>query len=154
MTDIDDRLAELGLSLPAVPAPLAAYVPAVRSDGWVYTAGQLPLRDGVLIATGVVGGDVTVEEAFECAQQCALNGLAAIASVAGGLPAVAQIVKVTGFVAGAPGFTAQPQVVNGASELLGHVLGAAGVHARSAVGVTALPMNAPVEVEIIARLRA
>lgn len=153
MTEIDDRLAELGLSLPAVPQPLAAYVPAVAMDGWVYTSGQLPMRDGELMATGVVGGDLTVAEATRCAQQCALNALAAIASVSGGLDMIGRVVKVTGFVASAPGFTAQPQVVNGASELLGHVLGDAGVHARSAVGVTALPMNAPVEVELIARLR-
>lgn len=147
------RLADLGLVLPAVPEPLAAYVPAALVDGWIYTAGQLPLKDGELVATGVVGGEVTVAEATVCAQQCALNGLAAIASVAGGLDNVERIVKVTGFVAGAPGFTGQPQVVNGASELLGQILGDAGVHARSAVGVGALPLNAPVEVELIARLR-
>lgn len=154
MTTPTARLAELGMVLPAVPAPLAAYVPAIVVDGWIYTAGQLPLRDGSLVAEGVVGGDVTVAEATECAEQCAVNALAAIASVSGGLDNVAQIVKVTGFVASAPGFTGQPQVVNGASELLGRVMGDAGRHARSAVGVTALPMNAPVEVEFIARLRS
>lgn len=153
MSRVEARLAELGLTLPAVPAPLAAYVPAAMMDGWIYTAGQLPLRDGQPMALGHVGADVTPERAAECARQCALNGLAAIKSVAGDLDSVAQIVKVTGFVASAPGFTGQPVVVNGASELLGQVLGDAGLHARSAVGVAELPLGVPVEVEFIARLR-
>lgn len=146
------RLAQWGLSLPAVPEPLAAYVPAAVMDGWIYTAGQLPMMDGEPLAKGLVGDSVTVEEGARCARQCALNGLAAVAAVAGDLDRV-RIVKVTGFVASAPGFTQQPVVVNGASELLGHVLGADGVHARSAVGVSALPLGVPVEVELIARLR-
>lgn len=148
---VADRLAELGLTLPPVPAPVAAYVPAVRSGSMIYTSGQLPFVDGQLIATGVVGADVTVEEAVACARQCALNALAAVASQAGGLDAV-RIVKVVGFVASTAEFTAQPQVVNGASELIGEVLGEHGVHARSAVGVAALPLGAPVEVEVIAEV--
>ncbi len=149
---VRQRLSDLGLALPDVPAPLAAYVPAVSVDGWVYTAGQLPLRQGSPVAVGIVGADVTPELAAECARQCALNAVAAIASVAG-LDDVERIVKVTGFVASAPDFTAQPVVVNGASELLGDLFGDAGVHARSAVGVASLPLGVPVEVEVIARLR-
>ena len=149
---VRQRLTELGIALPDVPAPLAAYVPAVTSDGWIYTAGQLPLRDGTPLAVGIVGADVTPEVAAECARQCALNAVAAIASVAD-LDEVERIVKVTGFVASAPDFTAQPIVVNGASEFLGDVFQDAGVHARSAVGVAALPLGVPVEVEVIARLR-
>ena len=152
MSSALQRLAQLGLALPPVPEPLASYVPAAVMDGWVYTAGQLPLEGGVPLATGVVGEGVTIEEAARCARQCALNGLAAVAAVAGDLDRI-RIVKVTGFVAGAPGFTQQPAVVNGASELLGDVLGADGVHARSAVGVASLPMGVPVEVELIARIR-
>mgnify|MGYP000995760866 FL=1 len=149
---VRQRLTELGIALPDVPAPLAAYVPAVTSDGWIYTAGQLPLRDGTPLAVGIVGADVTPEVAAECARQCALNAVAAIASVAD-LDEVERIVKVTGFVASAPDFTAQPIVVNGASEFLGDVFQDVGVHARSAVGVAALPLGVPVEVEVIARLR-
>lgn len=149
---VRQRLTDLGIALPDVPAPLAAYVPAVTSDGWIYTAGQLPLRDGTPLAVGIVGADVTPEVAAECARQCALNAVAAIASVAD-LDEVERIVKVTGFVASAPDFTAQPIVVNGASEFLGDVFQDAGVHARSAVGVAALPLGVPVEVEVIARLR-
>ncbi len=149
---VRQRLTELGIALPDVPAPLAAYVPAVTSDGWIYTAGQLPLRDGTPLAVGIVGADVTPEVAAECARQCAVNAVAAIASVAD-LDEVERIVKVTGFVASAPDFTAQPIVVNGASEFLGDVFQDAGVHARSAVGVAALPLGVPVEVEVIARLR-
>lgn len=148
----EDRLAELGLTLPPVAAPVAAYVPAVRTGAFVYTAGQLPLADGKLIATGKVGGAVGAEDAAGLARVCALNALAAAASVAGGLAAITRIVKVTGFVASAPGFTGQPQVVNGASELLTEVFGEAGRHARSAVGVAVLPMDAPVEVELIAEV--
>ncbi len=146
------RLAELGLVLPPVAAPLAAYVPAVRTGSYVYTAGQLPLAEGKLLATGKVGAEISAGEAAGLARICALNGLAAVASVAGGLAAIRRIVKVTGFVASSPGFTGQPQVLNGASELLLEVLGEAGRHARSAVGVAELPLDAPVEVELIAEV--
>jgi len=146
------RLAGLGLVLPPVAAPLATYVPAVRTGSYVYTAGQLPLAEGKLLATGKVGAQISAEEAARLARTCALNGLAAVASVAGGLSAIRRIVKVTGFVASSPGFTGQPQVLNGASELLLEVLGEAGRHARSAVGVAELPLDAPVEVELIAEV--
>ena len=146
------RLAELGLVLPPVAAPLAAYVPAVRTGSYVYTAGQLPLAEGKLLATGKVGAQVDVDRAKALARICALNALAAAASVAGGLAGITRIVKVTGFVASSPGFTGQPQVLNGASELLLEVLGEAGRHARSAVGVAELPLDAPVEVELIAEV--
>ncbi|MGW8378585.1 RidA family protein [Streptomyces sp. ODS28] len=142
------KLAELGLELPEVATPAGAYVPALRSGSYVYTAGQLPLVDGKLPVTGKVGDGVTPEQAKELAGRCALNALAAVKSVAGDLDRVVRVVKVTGFVASAPDFTAQPGVINGASELLGEVLGEAGVHARSAVGVAVLPMDSPVEVEI------
>lgn len=148
---VSDRLAALGLTLPPVPAPVAAYVPAVRSGAMIYTSGQLPFVAGELLATGVVGAEVSLEQAVACARQCALNALAAVASQAGGLDGV-RIVKVVGFVASADGFTSQPQVVNGASELIGEVLGEHGVHARSAVGVAQLPLGAPVEVEVIAEV--
>jgi enamine deaminase RidA (YjgF/YER057c/UK114 family) len=147
------RLAALGLALPPVAAPVAAYVPAVRSGPYVYTAGQLPLADGKLLQTGKVGAQVSVDDAAALARTCALNALAAVASVAGGLAAVTRIVKVTGFVASDPAFTGQPLVVNGASELLIEVFGEAGRHARSAVGVAALPLDAPVEIELIAEVR-
>ncbi|WP_336921460.1 RidA family protein [Aquipuribacter sp. SD81] len=146
-----ERLAQLGLELPPTPAPLAAYVPAVRAGSFVHTSGQLPMVDGALATTGVVGDqavDVDVETAAGLARRCALNALAAVASVVD-LDEVVRVVKVTGFVASAPGFTQQPAVVNGASELLGQVFGDAGRHARSAVGVVALPLGAPVEVEIV-----
>jgi enamine deaminase RidA (YjgF/YER057c/UK114 family) len=146
------RLAGLGLVLPPVAAPVAAYVPAVRTGSYVYTAGQLPLAEGKLLATGKVGAQISAEEAARLARTCALNGLAAVASVAGGLSAIRRIVKVTGFVASSPGFTGQPHVLNGASELLLEVLGEAGRHARSAVGVAELPLDAPVEVELIAEV--
>ncbi|MET8053526.1 MULTISPECIES: RidA family protein [Streptosporangium] len=149
----EERLAELGLTLPEVVPPLAAYVPAVRSGDHVYTSGQLPVVDGKLKASGKVGAEVGVEDAYELARICALNALAAVASEAGGLSNIVRIVKVVGFVASAPGFTGQPQVVNGASELLTAVLGDAGRHARSAVGVAVLPLDAPVEVEVIAEVR-
>jgi enamine deaminase RidA (YjgF/YER057c/UK114 family) len=142
------RLAELGLTLPEVVPPLASYQPAVRSGAYVYTSGQLPMVDGKLPATGKVGAEVTPEQAKELARVCALNALAAVKSVAGDLDRIARVVKVVGFVASDPSFTGQPAVVNGASELLGEVLGEKGVHARSAVGVTVLPLDAPVEVEI------
>lgn len=146
------RLAALGLALPEVAAPLAAYVPAVRTGPHVYTAGQLPLADGKLLMTGKVGAEVSTAEAAALARTCALNALAAVASVAGGLRGVTRIVKVTGFVASAAGFTEQAAVVNGASDLLLEVFGEAGRHARSAVGMAALPFDAPVEVELIAEV--
>jgi enamine deaminase RidA (YjgF/YER057c/UK114 family) len=142
------RLAELGLTLPEVVPPLAAYRPAVRSGAYVYTSGQLPMVDGALAETGKVGAEVSPERAKELAAVCALNALAAVKSVAGELDRIARVVKVVGFVASDPSFTGQPGVVNGASELLGKVLGEKGVHARSAVGVAVLPLDAPVEVEI------
>lgn len=148
---IADRLRELGIALPSVPAPVAAYVPAVRSGSMIYTSGQLPFADGQLIATGIVGADVDAETAVACARQCALNALAAVASIAADLESV-RIVKVVGFVASTAEFTGQPLVVNGASELIGELLGERGVHARSAVGVAALPLGAPVEVEVIAEV--
>ncbi|MTG88675.1 RidA family protein [Cellulosimicrobium sp. BIT-GX5] len=149
------RLAELGLELPAVAAPVAAYVPALRSGRYVHTSGQLPFVDGALPATGKVGegeGLVAPDVAAGLARQCALNALAAVHDVVGDLDQVARVVKVVGFVASDPSFTGQPGVINGASELLGEVLGEAGVHARSAVGVAVLPLDAPVEVEIVVEL--
>lgn len=148
MSRAGERLAELGLTLPGVAAPLAAYVPAVRSGDHVYTSGQLPMVEGSLAQTGKVGADVTPEQGKELARTCALNALAAIDALVG-LDAVKRVVKVVGFVASADGFTGQPAVVNGASELLGAVFGDAGQHARSAVGVAELPLGAPVEVELI-----
>ena len=145
----EERLAELGLSVPEVAKPLASYVPAVRSGQHVYTAGQLPLREGELIATGKVGGEVTEEQALECARQCGLNALAAVRAEIGELSAIKRVVKVVVFVASTPDFTGQPAVVNGASELFAEVFGEAGRHARSAVGVSVLPLNTPVEVEAI-----
>ena len=142
------RLTELGIELPAVVAPLAAYVPAARTGNLVYTAGQLPMVAGALPQTGKVGAAVSPEQAKALARTCALNALAAIDSLVG-IDSVTRVVKVVGFVASAPGFTGQPGVVNGASELLGEVFGAAGAHARSAVGVSELPLDAPVEVELI-----
>lgn len=145
----EERLGALGLTLPAVAAPLAAYVPAVREGGLVFTSGQLPTVEGKLLAAGLVGAEVTPEQAMGLAERCALNALAAIADLLGGLSAVRRVVKVVGFVASAPGFTGQPLVINGASELLAAVFGTAGAHARSAVGVSALPLGAPVEIELI-----
>jgi enamine deaminase RidA (YjgF/YER057c/UK114 family) len=148
-----ERLAALGLTLPPVVAPLAAYVPGVLAGGFVYTSGQLPMVDGKLLAVGKVGGEVSAQDAAGLARTCALNAIAAAAAAAGGLDAISRIVKVTGFVASAPGFVGQPQVINGASELLIEVFGEEGKHARSAVGVAELPLNAPVEVELIAEVR-
>ena len=145
------RLRELGFTLPSVAAPLAAYVPAVHSGNHVYVSGQLPLVDGQLLATGKVGAEVTPERATELARQCGLNALAAV-DAAIGLDRVTRVVKVVGFVASAAGFTGQPGVVNGVSDLFGAVFGEAGRHARSAVGVAELPRNAPVEVELIAEV--
>lgn len=150
MGRVDDRLAELGLTLPEVAAPVASYVPAVRSGDLVWTSGQLPMVSGSLAETGKVGsgeGLVSPERATELARTCALNALAAVRAEVGDLDSV-RVVKVVGFVASDPSFTGQPGVVNGASELLGDVLGERGVHARSAVGVAVLPLDAPVEVEI------
>ena len=149
MTLPSRRLADLGLSLPTVVPPLAAYVPAVRFEDLVYTAGQLPLVNGALPAVGKVGAEVPVEEAVECARIATLNGLAAVVDIAGELDAINRIVKVTVYVASAAGFTDQPLIANGASQLLGDVFGQAGHHARSAVGVAVLPLDAPVEVELV-----
>jgi enamine deaminase RidA (YjgF/YER057c/UK114 family) len=151
-TGVVARLAELGLALPPVAAPVAAYVPAVRTGNYVYTSGQLPFVDGKLLATGKVGDSVTAEEGAALARTCALNALAAAAAAAGGLTAIARIVKVTCYVASAPSFSGQALVANGASELLMQVFGDAGKHARSAVGTAVLPLDAPVEVELIAEV--
>ncbi|MFJ9408764.1 RidA family protein [Streptomyces sp. NPDC101393] len=148
MSAVEDRIAELGLKLPQVVPPLAAYQPAVRSGSYVFTSGQLPMIDGALPAVGKVGAAVTAEQGQELAATCALNALAAVKSVIGDLDRIQRVVKVVGFVASAPDFTGQPGVINGASELLGEILGDKGVHARSAVGVAVLPLDAPVEVEI------
>lgn len=142
------RLQQLGIVLPEVAAPLAAYVPAVRSGNLVYTAGQLPFEAGKLTHTGKIGADVTPEQGKALARICALNALAAVDSLVG-LDSVTQVVKVVGFVASAPGFHGQPGVINGASNLLAEVFGDSGAHARSAVGVAELPLDAPVEVELI-----
>jgi enamine deaminase RidA (YjgF/YER057c/UK114 family) len=149
MATPEERLAEMGLSVPDVVPPVAAYVPAVQTGNLVYTAGQLPMREGSLMATGKVGGEVTPEQGAECAQQCALNAIAAVKSVVGDLSRVVGVVKAVAFVASTADFTGQPGVANGASELIGTVFGDAGKHARSAVGVPVLPMDAPVEVELI-----
>jgi enamine deaminase RidA (YjgF/YER057c/UK114 family) len=152
MGAISTRLAELGIELPAVAAPVAAYVPAVVHGGLVYTSGQLPFVGGVLAAIGKVGAEVSAEDAKALARTCALNGLAAAADAAGGVDRIARVLKVTGFVASAEGFTGQPGVINGASEVLGEILGDAGIHARSAVGVAELPLGSPVEVELVVAL--
>jgi enamine deaminase RidA (YjgF/YER057c/UK114 family) len=146
---VEQKLAELGLTLPSVATPAGAYVPAVISGNLVFTAGQIPLVDGTLMATGKVGNEISPEFAKEIAQRCALNALAAVKSVLGDLSRVKRVVKVVGFVASTPEFTGQPGVLNGASELLGNVFGDAGLHGRSAVGVASLPLDAPVEVELI-----
>ncbi|MEV5507653.1 RidA family protein [Streptomyces orinoci] len=148
MSTVEARIAELGLKLPGVVPPLAAYQPAVRSGAYVFTAGQLPMVEGAIPVTGKVGAEVSPEQAKELAAVCALNALAAVKSVIGDLDKIVRMVKVVGFVASAPDFTGQPGVLNGASELLGEILGDKGVHARSAVGVAVLPLDAPVEVEI------
>ena len=146
------RLAELGVRLPPVASPVAAYVPAIRTGQLVFTSGQLPFVDGGLRRTGKVGGAVDVEDAAADAKVCALNALAAVDGLVG-LDAIARVIRVVGYVASAEGFTSQPRVVNGASEFLGRVFGEAGQHARSAIGVAELPMNAPVEVELTVELR-
>jgi len=145
----EDRLAELGLAVPPVAKPVAAYVPAVRTGPFVFTSGQLPMVDGALPKTGKVGAEVSADEAKVLAERCALNALAAIKAEVGDLSRIRRVVKLVGFVASAPDFTGQPGVINGASELLGKVFGEAGAHARSAVGVAVLPLDAPVEVELI-----
>jgi enamine deaminase RidA (YjgF/YER057c/UK114 family) len=153
MTGARHRLAELGIQLPPVTPPVAAYVPAVQSGHQVYVSGQLPMAEGSLLAVGKVGAQVSPEQAKELAQRCALNALAAVDALVG-LDRVVRVVKVTGFVAAAPDFTAIPAVINGASEFLGAVFGPAGQHARSAVGVYQLPLDAPVEVEVIFEVSA
>jgi enamine deaminase RidA (YjgF/YER057c/UK114 family) len=149
MSTPEESLAALGLSVPEVAKPVAVYVPAVRTGNYIYTSGQLPMRDGSLMATGKVGGEVTAEEAYACAQQCALNAIAAVKAEIGDLSRVVRVVKVVAFVASTPDFTGQPGVANGASELLGKAFGEAGVHARSAVAAPVLPLDSPVEVEIL-----
>ncbi|WP_433584639.1 RidA family protein [Microbacterium hydrocarbonoxydans] len=145
---VADRLAELGIELPAVAAPVAAYVPAVVHGDLVYTSGQLPFSDGVLPATGKVGAEVSAEDANAYARTCALNALAAAADAAGGIERIAGVLRVGGFVASTPDFTGQPGVINGASNVLGEIFGDAGRHARAAVGVPVLPLDSPVEVEV------
>lgn len=151
----EKRLAELGITLPGVAAPVAAYVPAVQTGRYVYTSGQLPFTEGALPATGKVGegeGLVSPDDAARYARTCALNALAAVRSVTGSLDAISRIVKVVGFVASDPSFTGQPGVINGASTVLGEIFGDAGLHARSAVGVAVLPLDSPVELELVVEL--
>ncbi|HBJ73278.1 MAG TPA: LysR family transcriptional regulator [Actinobacteria bacterium] len=146
---VESRLAEIGLSVPEIATPVAAYVPAVRTGNLVFTSGQLPMLNGEIPMTGKVGAEVTPDEAAELAKICALNAIAAVKGLIGDLDKVVRVVKVTGFVASAPGFTSQPVVVNGASAVLGQAFGDAGIHARSSLGVASLPLDAPVEVELI-----
>ncbi|MGN0063736.1 MAG: RidA family protein [Nocardioides sp.] len=146
---VEQRLEELGLVIPEVVPPVAAYVPAVRTGNLVYTSGQLPARNGEMIAVGKLGDAVDEETGYECARQCAINALAAIKAEIGSLDNVKRVVKAVAFIASTPDFTGQPKVANGASELLGEVFGEAGKHARSAVGVPVLPLDVPVEVELI-----
>ncbi len=148
------RLAELGLTLPPVAAPLAAYIPAIASAGQVLTSGQLPTVQGALVATGKVGAEVTVEQATQAARVAVLNALAAAASEVGGIDNIRRVVRMVVYVAGTPDFTAQPQVANGASELLGEIFGPLGRHVRSAVGVASLPLDAPVELELVVEASA
>lgn len=147
------KLREIGLRIPSAPRPVAAYVPSVQADGFVYTSGQLPFAEGELKYKGKVGQEITTEQAYEAAQVCALNCLSVVRAQTGSLDKVERVIKVTGFVNSAPGFDRQPQVINGASELLGKIFGAAGQHARSAVGVSELPLGAPVEVEMIVKIK-
>lgn len=153
MSNVEQRIQQLGLELPPVATPAGAYVPAVVSGNLVFTAGQIPLVNGQLIATGKVGAEITPDLANQIAQRCALNALAAIKSVIGDLDRITRVVKVVGFVASTPEFTGQPGVLNGASEFLGQVFGDAGKHARSAVGVASLPLDAPVEVELVVEFK-
>ncbi len=152
MSKVEQRLSELGLTLPQVATPAGAYLPAMISGNLVFTAGQIPLVEGKLMATGKLGAEITVEYGAEIAQRCALNALAAVKSVIGNLDRVKQVVKIVGFVSSVPEFTSQPAVINGASEFLQQVFGDAGKHARSAVGVSVLPLDAPVEIELIVEL--
>ena len=149
MSKLDDRLAELGLTVPTTSKPVAAYIPAVASGNLVYTSGQLPMVDGALPMTGKVGAEVDADAAKQLARTCVLNGLAAARSAIGSLDRITRVVKVVGFVASDPSFTGQPGVINGASELLAEIFGESGQHARSAVGVAVLPLDAPVEVEFL-----
>ena len=149
MSKLDDRLAELGVHVPATSKPVAAYVPAVATGNLVYTSGQLPMVDGALAMTGKVGAEVSADDAKALARTCVLNGLAAARTVIGSLDRITRVVKVVGFVASDPSFSGQPGVINGASELLGEIFGEAGSHARSAVGVAVLPLDAPVEIEFV-----
>jgi enamine deaminase RidA (YjgF/YER057c/UK114 family) len=149
VSKVEQRLTELGFTLPEVAAPAGSYLPAMISGNLVFTAGQIPLIDGKLMATGKLGAEITAEHGAEIAQRCALNALAAVKSVLGDLDRVKQVVKVVGFVSSVPGFSSQPAVINGASEFLQQVFGDAGKHARSAVGVSVLPLDAPVEIELI-----
>ncbi|CAB4697417.1 unannotated protein [freshwater metagenome] len=151
-SSVEQRIAALGLTVPEVAAPVAAYVPAVVTGSYVFTSGQLPFVDGKLPRTGKVGAEVNQDDAADLAQLCALNAIAAVKSVIGDLDRVVRVVKVVGFVASAPDFTGQPFVMNGASKLLGEAFGDAGVHARSAVGVAVLPMDSPVEVELVVEI--
>ncbi len=147
-----EKMTELGLTLPLAPRPVAAYAPGVLVDGWAYISGQLPFVAGELKYTGRVGSDCTEKEGYDAARLCVLNCLAVAAELAGGIDLIKRVVKVTGFVSSAPGFTGQPAVINGASELLGQVFGDAGKHARAAVGVCELPLGAAVEVEMIVKI--
>ena len=149
----EEKLKELGFALPQAAAPVANYVPAVVEDGWIYVSGQLPMVNGALAFHGQVGREVSVEQGYRAAQVCALNCLGAVKQALGSLERIQQIVKISGFVNSAPGFTDQPKVVNGASDLLGGIFGSCGTHARSAVGVAALPLGACCEVELIAKVK-
>ncbi|CAM3166532.1 RidA family protein [Nocardioides dubius] len=149
MSAVEERLAALGLQVPDVAKPVAVYVPAVRSGNHIFTSGQLPMKSGELMLTGKVGGEVSEEEAYACARQCGLNAIAAVKAEIGDLDLVKRVVKVVVFVSSTADFTGQPKVANGVSELLGEAFGDAGVHARSAVGVPVLPLDSPVEVEIL-----
>ncbi len=149
---MEDRLRDLGYELPPVPNPAGSYVPAARAGALIFTAGQLPLKEGQLLYTGKVGREVSTEEAQEAARLCALNALAAVKAEAGSLENVSRVVKVTGYVASAAGFNGQPGVMNGASDFIGEAFGERGLHARSAVGVAELPLDAPVEIELIVEL--
>jgi enamine deaminase RidA (YjgF/YER057c/UK114 family) len=149
MSQIEQKILDLGFVFPETPKPLAAYIPAVQSGNLVFTSGQLPMIDATLAETGKVGGSVSPERAKELAAVCALNALAAVKNVIGDLDKIKRIVKVVGFVSSTPDFSGQPGVVNGASEFLGEVFGEKGIHARSAVGVAVLPLDAPVEIELI-----
>lgn len=152
MTTPEERLAAMDITIPDVVPPVASYIPAVRSGSHVYVSGQLPIREGTLMMTGKVGAGVTPEQAAECAEQCALNAVAAVRSLVGDLSTVQRVVKLVVFVASTADFTGQPMVANGASNFIGEAFGDAGVHARSAVGVAALPLDAPVEVELVAEV--